>query len=66
MFGIAWVRYLARRLIRGAAIPLLSTPAHALGIDDASSAAATSRVIGHVLFHENTVLTMWRGPQHSL
>ena len=65
MVGIAWVLCLDRRLIRGAAIPLLPTPAPALGIDDASSAATASRVIGHALLHKYLLISTCCGPASS-
>ena len=65
MVGIAWVLCLDRRLIGGAAIPLLSTPAPALGIDDASAAAAASKVIGHALLPEDSLIWTCCGPASS-
>ena len=56
MVGIAWVLCLDRRLIGGAAIPLLSTPAPALGIDDAGSAATASSVVSHALLPANSLV----------
>jgi hypothetical protein len=64
--GVTWVLCLIRRLNRGAADPLQSAPAGARGIDDASSAAAASRLIGdHALLQADVFIPTRCGPPSS-
>ena len=65
IFRFAWVPFLDRRPVRGAAIPLLSAPAPALGIDDADSTPTASKVISHALLHSDSFLFICCAPSPS-